>query len=335
MGGLIDGHEVNFARSLTRRYRLHPPVDVAALVQQYARLEFKRIPFTSVDGVSLNLKVSGRKPKVIVNSANSHARQRFTLAHELGHIIIPWHTGTIIDELDPSVSFGEWYEREQEANAFAAELLIPSEWLENLIATERDLGRLHAYVITTCDISAQAAAINLIKRLPRNIICAAERNGVVEFSGHTEGSTAHRPAWGEELPPNPYQYVEDYYSFTSQSRRIHWWRIPTEVTLAANDRRSWREILDQVVAESGVPPGQRHTVKQSITAVISAANSQAKKVGPHTVAGIVSFAVHMFQRSESNAIRRYPRLLEHPKFEAFLVKRAQDFKLGSVGRADR
>lgn len=73
-----------------------------------------------------------------LNSSHSGTRQRFTLAHELGHILLHKHEagGLHVDEQDIRFRFRDQLSsdgsdtREREANAFAAELLMPKAFLE-------------------------------------------------------------------------------------------------------------------------------------------------------------------------------------------------------------
>ena len=63
--------------------------------------------------------------KIVVNFSEPEYRQRFTLAHELGHIILE-HSGMKFRTADPS-KYADEITRVQErlANKFAAELLMP------------------------------------------------------------------------------------------------------------------------------------------------------------------------------------------------------------------
>ena len=73
---------------------------------------------------------------------NIHS-QRFTIAHELGHIIIPWHSGVSLDNqtyrYDSDTAFYKSGSsrlldmQELEAHVFASELLMPYEWLQRKI----------------------------------------------------------------------------------------------------------------------------------------------------------------------------------------------------------
>ena len=81
-----------------------------------------------------------------LNVSHSKTRQRFTLAHELGHILLHKSAtgGLHVDETDFFVRFrdpisSDGSDRdEREANAFAAELLMPQGFLAKDIATVSD-----------------------------------------------------------------------------------------------------------------------------------------------------------------------------------------------------
>lgn len=65
-----------------------------------------------------------------VNSAHHPNRQRFTIAHEIGHFILHKGISLHVDEdFRINLRDGSVNEEEIEANAFAAELLMPSEFI--------------------------------------------------------------------------------------------------------------------------------------------------------------------------------------------------------------
>ncbi len=240
---------VRFAQRVTKKYSLLPPVDVRSLLDRYAEVVEAPIPIRGVDGVCLNLKVPGKKPRVILNSKNAPLRRRFTEAHELGHIVIPWHKGTIIDHLDSEYveSNGDYWLFEEEANQFAAELLMPSPWLATLIESTPNLSKAHKRVCERCEVSAIAASRQLGSLLPKNIVYICEKDGEVEFSGRTNGTLANVPAWHTTLDSELFAYATDHYVSTLGLRRLHWWTLPDKVHEVSSDSRSWREILDAIV----------------------------------------------------------------------------------------
>ena len=72
-----------------------------------------------------------------VNSADRPARQRFTIAHEIGHMLLHANEPLIVDERGYALigerREGESSPREIEANAFAAALLMPATWVSDAL----------------------------------------------------------------------------------------------------------------------------------------------------------------------------------------------------------
>ena len=104
---------------------------------------------------------SGRSPAgyaIYINDRDPHRRQRFTLAHELGHYVM--HRDLIGDGLIDNALYrsklSEWYE--QQANRWAADTLMPAGLVRGLyrggMIAFADLSR-------TLDVSEQAVRIRL------------------------------------------------------------------------------------------------------------------------------------------------------------------------------
>lgn len=163
--GLGITPEIKMARKLHKKHSLSIPVDLKKLVSEYAQLIYKTIPIEGIDGVCLNLKNPKKSTKIIVNNKSSHNRQRFTLAHELGHIIIPWHLGTIIDSIDNNEVANshstQYWNNEREANRFASELLMPFDWLYTQFLANNDLNDLIPLTSIKCKVSEEAARIRV------------------------------------------------------------------------------------------------------------------------------------------------------------------------------
>jgi Zn-dependent peptidase ImmA (M78 family) len=117
------------ARELLRVHGVQqPPVDV----QSIAEHEGIRIRFTEMqDGVSGVLVQRGGSIVIGINSAHHAHRQRFTLAHELGHYRLHSEGPTVyVDQA--MVHFRSDVPAtaaEVEANTFAAALLMPEEFV--------------------------------------------------------------------------------------------------------------------------------------------------------------------------------------------------------------
>lgn len=311
----------NFARRLVEKYELSPPVDVESLVRKYADLVFASIPFEGADGISLNLKVSGKTTRVIVNRNKPIIRQRFTMAHELGHVIIPWHVGTIIDHLDPEEvhETSHYWAIEAEANAFAAELLMPLSYIEDVITNNQDLAKANEFISRECQVSPIASAKRLANFAHENAVYAYERNGITNFSGRTNGTIANALNRGDVFPSSPFDYAESHFEERLNGGRIHWWVLPNEMHFDIEDNRTWREILDCIVKDVDVQSSNTQKFKSSVNGVVAYANGACKKSGRHTVDAVISASIQRLKDREG-----YELFVEHKDFHSFLVKKAQE-----------
>lgn len=125
------------AEQLHRDYNLTFPVDLSWLTEElgfdvsYLRLE---------DEVSGMLVSGGRGAAIGINKGHAPVRQRFTLAHEIGHYLLhttPGEEVEFVDKVRYRRSLKETplkpEPEEVEANLFAAELLMPRFEVERLI----------------------------------------------------------------------------------------------------------------------------------------------------------------------------------------------------------
>lgn len=318
---LTLGAPVRFAVRLAAKYHLTPPVDVRSMLERYADVVEASIPIRGVDGVCLNLKVPGKKPRVVLNSSNPPLRKRFTEAHELGHIVIPWHMGTIVDHLysEHDESGDDYWLFEEEANQFAAELLMPSPWVADLIGSTPNLSKAHKRICEGCKVSPLAASRRLSSLLPQNIVFVCENDSKVEFSGRTDGTLASVPSWQAPFDDELFAYATKYFVSTFGKRRLHWWTLPDAVDEVSKDPRPWREILDAIVEDIDVDVGDRKRFKMSVNGVLSAANSAMKQHGSHTTASVIAACMQRFY--DRDELRSFA---QHPNFKDFVVKRATE-----------
>jgi Zn-dependent peptidase ImmA (M78 family) len=118
-------------RMLARSGIRRAPVPVESIARA-AGLDVRYAPTT--DDVSGALIQQGGAAIIAVNSAHHDNRQRFTIAHELGHFILHKRAKPFFDD-DFSIDFrnavsSEASERREiEANGFAAALLMPKDFL--------------------------------------------------------------------------------------------------------------------------------------------------------------------------------------------------------------
>jgi Zn-dependent peptidase ImmA (M78 family) len=131
------------------------------LAKEYASVEKINIPF-DFDGIAI--KPRGEKPRILLNLQNTTPqRMRFTLAHELGHVIIPWHLGMIIEQdvgRRPTIQQND--SQEAEANRFASELLMPSDWVRKAVDDYDEPQGVVDHIRVNAKVSFQAAIIRTV-----------------------------------------------------------------------------------------------------------------------------------------------------------------------------
>lgn len=159
-------NSVEKARKRAAKYfvyhKLSLPVDVESLLKNKATVNEEYIP-TNGDAICINEE---NKPLIIIKRNMSEFRKRFTYAHELGHLEIPEHTGMIsctTEFNDKDINMGDYYIMENEANEFAAELLMPSNWLIQLINQfEFNISTLLTKIQLDAQVSFMASLYNII-----------------------------------------------------------------------------------------------------------------------------------------------------------------------------
>lgn len=107
------------------------PVDVEG-VASFLGIDVRKNP-TKDEISGFLFKQAGAKAVIGINSLHHTNRQRFTLSHEIGHYVLHPQEEMHVDKFvlqfrDSKSSKGE-DELEKEANRFAAELLMPKEFL--------------------------------------------------------------------------------------------------------------------------------------------------------------------------------------------------------------
>ncbi len=117
---------------LAERGIARPPVPVERVAKEIgANVVFE--PFEGEISGMLYQEESHGAPVIVINSLNARVRQRFTVAHEIGHLLL--HNKSIYVDRPLSVKFRDEHsslaidEEEMEANRFAASLLMPRSWL--------------------------------------------------------------------------------------------------------------------------------------------------------------------------------------------------------------
>ena len=139
-----------------------PPIDVELIARQ---LGFTVLPYDFPEETSAVLLIDEGTKVIGVNKSHAPTRRRFSIAHELGHYLSGHEDftegrGEKI-KVDGQFDFTDRQQRlEQEANEFAAELLMPERMIKKDVAAA---GRLDAAALAQrYQVSEQAMWIQLI-----------------------------------------------------------------------------------------------------------------------------------------------------------------------------
>ncbi|WP_061313621.1 ImmA/IrrE family metallo-endopeptidase [Clostridium botulinum] len=129
MSNYLYNYPEQYAQDIVSSFDLTPPIDLTKICE---KLDI-RINYESLYSIEALLIISSGKKNIIINNYKtvSPQRERFTIAHEIGHYIIPWHEN--LQQCDKIVNFESKDEVEKQANEFASELLVPkSNLLEDI-----------------------------------------------------------------------------------------------------------------------------------------------------------------------------------------------------------
>jgi hypothetical protein len=302
---------------------LEPPIDVLGLAREFASVREVSFP-VSVDGVCLDLKQHGKRPRILVNRNLHRHRLRFTLAHELGHVIIPWHVGSIVDETEESrvdLALTYW-QLEGEANRFASELLMPSDWAAKSVARARSPIFGAEAISTTAEVSFAAAIIKVQSVLPKGFVFAKLVDGDLVYSGRTVGTAASMPDIVRGRFADLFPHAANHWYKSNGTEQYHVWQFHDEVTIEHSPTRPWREVFDEIVSDIGVPAAYRAKFKQRVTAVLSSANSATR--ASRTPAAVNSACIQRLHAS----VGRIPHVeyfVRHPRLSELLAAKIAEF----------
>lgn len=162
----MAGRSEKAAHALIKRHGYKPPIDVELVARDLGiEVQFQDLE-SNISGL---LVLQDVRATIVVNERHHKNRQRFSIAHEIGHHELHRGTGQVFIDAAPvffrdNTSALGVSVQEIEANAFAAELLMPEKILRMLVREPFDafddiaLRHLAAYF----DVSAQALTIRLV-----------------------------------------------------------------------------------------------------------------------------------------------------------------------------
>jgi IrrE N-terminal-like domain len=314
---------------------MSPPVNVEKLARNYADIEFDDLP-VSGDAMVIRAPRYLERPLILLNKSQSNAaRRRFTIAHEIGHLALGWHSGTFachVSETNAYIS-GDYGVAEAEANRFASELLMPTPWVKAHIESCDTIEKTYKGLKERADVSYEAARIKLLANLPPGFVC------MVEGGPGSQPKIAHSAGTRLSLYLEYRDRLEVASVIRSLDRHavdgciiprsqlsIRWWKVDCrcEAPDAEDDRPSTtilRELLELLHDNAKVViAGER-----SINGLVSSANQSVTTRDTGSLYGALKLR---FGRRDVLTNPFLQPIVEHPVFESFLVVKAKELAAG-------
>ncbi|WP_406725490.1 ImmA/IrrE family metallo-endopeptidase [Streptomyces sp. GD-15H] len=310
------------AKGLVEKLDLVPPVDIRQLISDRATVEYVDWPH----GCDAVTSLTHDPPRVFVRRGGASLRERFTLAHELGHIELAWHVGTVncttdLVSTDEDGAFPQnaGWAQEREANEFASRLLVPDRWVSPLVAGRthfsRDEMRDVLAALSIANVSALAGLLALRRHmLPGHAFFVGDRFAV------SDGTSW--PGYPPLTPSDITSYLAGAYEvheFELKGRIIKWAsmfppvEVPRALEVDGQDGRTAHEILLACCSDTfgDSAPARVYSINGLVGAVTRNTGLQWKEESIVT-------AVHarIDGRSDLRAV------LDHPEFILYLRKRA-------------
>lgn len=158
-------------------------IDIEDLIR---KMNIRLVTTELEDGILGASKVEGLKRLIVISSkVYNEEQKRFTLAHELGHILI--HRGTHYFSKEDFATIYTNKQKEDEADKFAVELLLPSKVIRRIIK-ENDISfELIKEVAQKYQTSLTATAIRMAELTNENIILIYHKNNIIKWWHKSNG----------------------------------------------------------------------------------------------------------------------------------------------------
>lgn len=170
---------IMIVNELIEEYHLNikEPIDIEGLIR---KMNIRLVTTELADGVLGASKVVGLKKLIVISSkVYNEEQRRFTLAHELGHIII--HRGVHYFTKEDFNIVHSSKQKEDEADRFAVELLLPCDIINNVIKKYDINFRLIKQVAQKYRTSLTATAIRMLELTKENVILINHKSNNIKW----------------------------------------------------------------------------------------------------------------------------------------------------------
>jgi hypothetical protein len=235
----VGADPVRLAAALLRQL---PELDAAVPIGEIARAldigEIVERPLASIEGC-LQCDALKSRGQIVVNARSSRRRQRFTIAHELGHFLNERHRPTSAFGFDCTAEDmaaprrdGARLRQEREANTFAIELLTPRAALARHLMRSADLE--HAIGLgDRFDISREAAIRRYVALHRETLAAVFTQNGSIRYIEKSKGFPTTTIWSGDPAPETPSRRAGDNLTSMDEADPEAWLSHPGRRALYA------------------------------------------------------------------------------------------------------
>jgi Zn-dependent peptidase ImmA (M78 family) len=209
----------------------------------------KELPMTGADG---RILMKGNSGIISIRENITHlGRKNFVIAHEIGHFLCHKHLSHLYS--DTHKTLAEWYAsgpQEQEANRFAAELLMPASIFKAKTVGKRlNLGFIQE-MSAFFGVSILACFIRFVNHGNYPVMIIFMENGIVKWKHHSDDFPYKFLAYNSPVPV--YTVAGDYFQYgrieqsPEKVKAIDWFPDSTKLRYEPN-----AELYEQCYKVSG------------------------------------------------------------------------------------
>jgi Zn-dependent peptidase ImmA (M78 family) len=175
------------SESFLRRFGLDSRDRLTEIAEEFG-IDVLYRPAESYDGALLRIRDAQRGYIVINSRIREESRRRFTLAHEIGHYVLPGQQEVSAPCKQQGIENwdADLYRPELEANRFAAEILMPRGLMAEFVQSEPSLESIRS-IAKLCGTSLTASAVRLITLTPHRAAVVWSQDQKILWSKLSEG----------------------------------------------------------------------------------------------------------------------------------------------------
>lgn len=179
---LTSAEPEDFARSLMKRFNIETPVDLYALADKIG-LRIREVESRGFEGAIVRLWTKPNGIIAVRRNIREHGRKRFTIAHEIGHYVLPGHGkhGRSCKGEDIEAWRSGAPRQEVEANKFASELLLPTAQVRRIVQSQLASIETAKYLCANLKTSLTAALLKSVEVTEERCCVVLSINNLIEW----------------------------------------------------------------------------------------------------------------------------------------------------------